>query len=112
MIVALLAAIFLGSDVSAGHDLFERRCSGCHALDRDKEGPRLRGVFGRRAASVPAFTYSDALKKANITWDAGTLDRWLADPEEVATNNDMAFRLVSREERRAIIEFLKTLPHE
>ena len=38
-------------------------------LDLNKEGPRLRGVYGRKAASVPDFAYSDALKKVDIRWD-------------------------------------------
>ena len=51
-----------------GKELFEKRCSGCHALDKDKEGPRLRGVYGRTSGTVPSFKYSDALKAAHITW--------------------------------------------
>src|ERR1700677_4040975 len=42
----------------SGKELFEKRCGGCHALDRDKEGPRLGGVYGRTAASVSTFLYS------------------------------------------------------
>ena len=48
-----------------GKELFEKRCSGCHALDKEKEGPRLRGVFGRTSGTVPSFKYSDALKAAH-----------------------------------------------
>ena len=43
-----LASIHAGAgspDVNQGRDLFAKRCSGCHALDSDKEGPRLGGVF-------------------------------------------------------------------
>ena len=90
-----------------GKELFERRCSGCHSLDKDKEGPRLHGVYGRAAGSVPGFEYSDALKASHLTWDADTLDRWLTDPEQVVPGNDMAFRLVSADERAAIIAYLK-----
>jgi cytochrome c len=90
-----------------GKELFERRCSGCHSLDKDKEGPRLHGVYGRVAGSVPGFEYSDALKASHLTWDADTLDRWLTDPEQFVHGNDMAFRLVKADERAAIIAFLK-----
>jgi cytochrome c len=76
-------------------------------LDRDKEGPRLGGVYGRTAASVPSFQDSDALAKSKITWDEETLDKWLTEPEELVPNNDMAFRLTNSEERRKIIESLK-----
>ena len=82
-----------------GKELFERRCSGCHSLDKDKEGPRLHGVYGRAAGSLPGFEH--------LTWDADTLDRWLTDPEQVVPGNDMAFRLVKADERAAIIAFLK-----
>src|SRR5579864_3838152 len=36
-------------------DLFRKRCGGCHAMDRDKTGPNLKGVYGRQAASGPSF---------------------------------------------------------
>lgn len=91
----------------AGKALFERRCAGCHALDRDMEGPRLRGVYGRTAGSLDSFSYSDALRKSKIRWDAGSLDQWLSDPESLVPDNDMPFRLVRAEERRAIIAYLK-----
>ena len=92
-----------------GKSLFEKRCSGCHALDADHEGPRLRGVFGRPAGKVKTFKYSDALQKARFTWDEAELDRWLTDTESVAPNNDMGFRVPKQEERAAIIAYLKSL---
>src|SRR5689334_11500105 len=99
--------IFLGATPNDGKELFAKRCGGCHALDRDKEGPRLQGVFGRVAGSVPSFQYSDALKKSKITWNEETIDKWLTDTEKLVPGNDMSFRVVSPEERREIIAFLK-----
>jgi cytochrome c len=90
-----------------GDDLFERRCSGCHALDRDKEGPRLGGVYGRKAGSVDSFSYSDALKNSNITWNEESLQKWLTDSEQLIPNNNMTFRVENADERRAIIAYLK-----
>jgi cytochrome c len=92
-----------------GKSLFEKRCSGCHALDADHEGPRLRGVFGRPAGKVKTFKYSDALQKARFTWDEAELDKWLTDTESVAPNNDMGFRVPKQEERAAVIAYLKSL---
>ncbi len=92
-----------------GKDLFVRRCSGCHAPDLNKEGPRLRGVYRRKAASVPGFAFSDALKKANISWDDSNLDKWLNDPDAMVPDTDMAFRLADKEERTAVIAYLKGL---
>ena len=88
-------------------ELFDKRCGGCHALDRDKEGPQLHGVFGRKAGSVMSFQYSDALKKSGIVWTEETLDRWLTDTDKLVPNNDMTFHVEKAEERRAIITYLK-----
>ncbi len=98
-----------GTPQKRGKDLFARRCSGCHALDTNMEGPRLRGVFGRKAASVPGFEYSEALKKAAIHWDAAALERWLTDPNAMAPGTDMEFGLKDGEERKAVIAYLKSL---
>ena len=114
-VLALLASsAVLPSEAEAqggqnGQALFERRCSGCHALDADHEGPRLRGVVGRAAGSVKTFQYSDALKNAKHIWDEATLDKWLSDPESVVPDNDMSFRVPKPEERAAIIGYLKSL---
>ena len=112
---ALLIPVFAApgpsqaQDPARGRELFEKRCTGCHALDNEKEGPRLRAVYGRISGSVGSFNYSDALKKAQITWDAASLDKWLTDPDQLVPENDMAFRVVKADERRDIIAYLKQL---
>jgi len=97
----------LAQTTGNGKELFEKRCGGCHALDRDKEGPRLRGVYGRVSGSVDSFQYSDALKKAKITWNEETLNKWLTDTEKLVPDNDMSFHVESPDERGEIIAFLK-----
>ncbi len=105
----LTLCAYASASANDAKDLFERRCAGCHALDKDKEGPRLRGVYGRVSGSVPSFSYSDGLKKAAITWDDQSLERWLTNPEAVVSDTDMAFHVKEAEERKAIIEYLKSL---
>src|SRR5438309_2342705 len=63
-----------GQSGQNGQALFQKRCAGCHALDADHQGPRLRGVVGRAAGAVKTFKYSDALKNAKQIWDEGKLD--------------------------------------
>ena len=112
----LIALIVVGSTLSmttaggatlSGKELFEKRCGGCHALDRDKEGPRLGGVYGRVAGSVDSFQYSEALKKSKITWTDATLDKWLTDTEKLVPDNDMSFHVEKPDERGEIIAYLK-----
>jgi cytochrome c len=91
----------------AGKETFEKRCTGCHSLDHEKTGPHLRGVYGREAASVSSFQYSESLRKSGVRWDSGSLDKWLTDPDGFVPDNDMAFRVANKEERAAIIEYLK-----
>jgi len=96
-------------DALRGREAFEQTCTGCHALDRAKVGPRLRNVYGQQARKDAQFSYSDAMKSASVTWDAGTLDRWLADTEGVIPGNDMSFRLDDASKRADIIAYLKRL---
>jgi cytochrome c len=107
--VAATLVISTAQTSPKGKQLFEARCSGCHSLDTDKEGPRLRGVHGRAAASVASFEYSDALKQSRIEWNDQTLNQWLSDPDKLVPGNGMAFRVQSAEERSAIIAYLKQI---
>ena len=109
---AVCATVMLAAsakDAGRGRDAFEKRCAGCHALDKIKLGPPLRGVYGRYAGKDPQFTYSDAVKSTSVLWNESTLDRWLTDTETVIPGNDMAFRLNDPAERGDIIAYLKQL---
>jgi len=108
--VALLSSSAGANDVGKGRSLFDRRCTGCHRLDDIRSGPRLRGVVGRAAGSDAGFPYSDALKASRITWSEATLDRWLANPDALVPDNDMAFRVSDATERAQIIAYLKSVP--
>ena len=104
-----LAARAAPADAGAGKSVFARRCSGCHALEFDKGGPRLRGVFGRKAGTVAGFPYSEALRNSGIVWNESLLDQWLADPNELVKDADMEFRVADAGERAALINYLKSL---
>jgi cytochrome c len=94
-------------DATRGGELFERRCTGCHAMERDREGPRLGGVFGRTSGMVSGFAYSAGLKQAHIVWNDTTLERWLADPDALVPDNNMEFRVARPQERLDLIRFLE-----
>jgi cytochrome c len=95
-------------NAASGKLLFEKRCTGCHSLDKNKEGPRLHDVYGRKAGSLSDFSYSDELKAAHIIWDERSLDQWLTNPDVVVPNNDMAFHVSNPQERADIIQFLRS----
>jgi cytochrome c len=90
-----------------GKALFEKRCTGCHALTENHEGPRLQGVYGRTAGTATGFAYSTALKKAGIVWDYESLEKWLTDPDVFIAGNDMDFLVSKRQERMDLISYLR-----
>jgi cytochrome c len=94
-------------EAARGKAVFEKRCIGCHAMEADREGPRLAGVFGRKAGSVPGFNYSAGLKSSGITWTDETLERWLSDPDLVVKDNNMSIGVPKAEERRDLIAYLR-----
>jgi cytochrome c len=96
-----------GGDAARGKALFERRCTGCHALNEDHEGPRLAGVYGRKAGSVPGFDYSEGLKGSGIVWTEESLERWLSGPDLVVKDTKMDFYVPKADERKDLIAFLK-----
>ena len=116
MIAAGLAvgatAAFADDDVAAGQAVFKRTCAICHTVEagKNKIGPSLAGVVGRKSGSLEGFKYSDAMKKADITWSSDTLDKYLADPKATVPGNHMAFAGVKKEaDRKAVIDYLETV---
>jgi cytochrome c len=112
--VFLAAALACGTalaapkgDAKKGEEIYSR-CLACHALAYDRTGPRHCGLFGRKAASVPGFAYSDAMKRSKITWNAKTLDRFIADPIKTVPGTAMGYAGVKdREERADLIAYLE-----
>lgn len=89
-----------------GEQLYQS-CQDCHSLDTNDVGPKHRGVFGRKAGTVPDYSYSAALKSSGITWNKGTLDKWLTDPQKLVPGSKMFFHLDAAQDRADVIEYLK-----
>ncbi len=99
-----LAAIGAGAAAAqetANGEAIYSRCAACHALAYDRTGPRHCGLIGRRAGSLPGFDYSEAMKRSRLTWDAKTLDRFLADPMKAVPGTSMGYAGVKDSKERA-----------
>ena len=96
-------------DAVRGRLVFEHRCTGCHALDTNREGPPLRTVYGRKAGSVTGFEYSASVAHLELTWNAETLDRWLTDPDAMVQGNNMSFVTPKAADRRDVIAYLQEI---
>jgi cytochrome c len=105
----LLAAGPAGAQ-QAGEAVFRRNCAVCHTVEpgKNKIGPSLFGVVGRKAGTAPGFDYSEANKKSGLTWTEQTLDTYLTDPQKFIPGTKMVFAgLKDPGERKALIEFLE-----
>lgn len=89
-------------------------CSGCHQIGPDAAagiGPPLTGIFGRRAASVPGFPYSNSMTRAGndgLTWTLATLDAYIENPRVLVSGTRMSFEgLPDATERADLLAFLR-----
>lgn len=115
----LTLAVILAAATSAqaqnadnGKTVFRQICGVCHAVVAGKTliGPTLFEVVGRKSGSVAGFQYSDGNRAANLTWDAATLDRYLADPRGVVPGTKMTYGgLKDDQKRHDLIAYLDTL---
>jgi cytochrome c len=106
-IMPATALVAGAGDPITGKALFEKRCTGCHAVTQNHEGPRLQGVYGRTSGTVADFAYSSALSKAHVVWDDQSLEKWLTDPDAFIAGNDMDFLVSKPQQRRDPISYLK-----
>ena len=110
-ILAGTAPAFAGGDAEAGKVVF-KKCAVCHAVEagKNKIGPSMSGVVGRKSASVEGFSYSTAMKAANLTWDDPTLHTYLEAPAKLVAGTKMAFPgLKVEKDRDDVIAYLATL---
>lgn len=82
-------------DAAAGQKVFNQ-CKACHDIEKgvNKVGPTLKGVVGRKAASVPDYKYSAAMIKKGeegVVWDEATLTAYLPNPKAYVPGTKMAF---------------------
>ena len=99
-------------NVDTGQKAFKQQCGLCHdtTAGKNRVGPSLFGVVGRKSGSVAGFHYSDGNKNSGLTWDQATLDKYLTDPRGTVPGTTMTYAGVKNDEqRRDIIAYLATL---
>lgn len=90
---------------------FGQQCGACHSTraGETRVGPSLWRVAGRKAGSLPGYSYSTALKKSGIVWNNATLDKWLTSSVKTVPGTTMAFTQADADKRRAIIRYMTGL---
>jgi cytochrome c len=119
IVAATLALAALPNCVAAqgnadnGEDVF-KKCRACHDVGPDaknKVGPILNGIIGRKAGTIEGFNYSEANKEAGskgLVWTEDVLFKYLESPLAFMPRTKMAFAgLKDEQDRKDVIEYLK-----
>jgi cytochrome c len=89
----------LAQDVAAGKASFNK-CMVCHAIGegaKNKIGPELNGLDGRKSGTAPGYNYSDANKNSGITWNETEFKEYIKDPKAKIPGTKMAFAGIKNE---------------
>jgi glucose/arabinose dehydrogenase/cytochrome c2 len=99
--------------MNAGKTFFRAQCALCHSAEPGDgggaQGPSLQGVFGRAAASAGTFPFTQALRNSGLSWDAATLDRFLASPSTVVPGTAMLVEVANATDRSNLIAYFEAL---
>ena len=93
------ASAALAQDAAAGKTSFNK-CLACHAIGEDaknKVGPQLNGLDGRKSGTAPDYNYSDANKNSGIVWNETTFKQYIADPKAMVPGTKMIFAGIKSE---------------
>lgn len=110
-----MAPAWADGDAAAGKKVFNK-CMACHDAvgDKNKVGPSLHGVVGRKAGTFDGFKYSEAMKAAGeggLAWDEANIAEYVKDPKAKVPGNKMAFAGLKKDEDIAnVIAYLKADP--
>ena len=101
VLVALICstATAPAQDLAAGEQSF-KKCLPCHAVGegaKNKVGPLLNGLEGRKSGTIEGFTYTDANKNSGLTWDEAVFRDYIKDPRAKIPGTKMIFAGIKNE---------------
>jgi cytochrome c len=92
-VIVASASGVLAQDLAAGETSF-KKCLPCHSVGADaknKVGPVLNGLEGRKSGTIEGYTYTDANKNSGITWDEAVFREYIKDPRAKIPGTKMVF---------------------
>ena len=112
LVLSLMLALAAGAALAdTGEEAFNDQCADCHTVDAasNPTAPSLKGVVGRKIASLTDFQYSAALKAKGGAWTEANLNAFLSDPKTFAPGTTMFGGAPDAAKRQTIIAYLKTV---
>ncbi|MFY0732439.1 c-type cytochrome [Pseudomonas sp. NFX15] len=110
-LVQAVSAAECGPDTRRGAEVFATECSVCHAVTKGTTGmmgPNLNGVDGRKSGSLAGFSYSQAMRDKDISWQAETIAQFITAPQAYVPGTYMPYMgLASADDRQAVACYLK-----
>ncbi len=97
---AAASSAAMAQDVAAGKTSFNK-CLACHAVGegaRNKVGPVLNGLPGRKSGTVEGYSYTEANKSSGLTWDEATFKDYIKDPKAKIPGTKMVFAGIKNEQ--------------
>jgi cytochrome c len=97
--LAALGALADDVDLAAGKASFNK-CLACHAIGdgaKNKVGPELNGLDGRKSGTAEGYSYSDANKNSGITWNEAQFKEYIRDPRAKIPGTKMIFAGIKNE---------------
>ena len=97
---AAASSAALAQDVAAGKTSFNK-CLACHAVGegaKNKVGPELNGLKGRKSGTAEGYSYTEANKNSGITWDEATFKEYIKDPKAKIPGTKMVFAGIKNEQ--------------
>jgi cytochrome c len=99
LFAVMISSCCAAQDAGTGKSSFGK-CLPCHSIGsgaRNKLGPELNGLNGRKAGSVPDYNYSEANKHSGITWSEETFREYIRDPKGRVPGTKMTFAGIKNE---------------
>jgi len=112
LLLANSNTLYAAVDINNGKNMFNQECAECHSVKegKNKKGPSLWNVLGRKSAVISDFNYSDNMRSSQIVWTADQISAYMEHPKKVVPAGKMKYDgLDNPKDRADLVEFLSSL---
>ena len=88
---------FASGDAKKGKKVF-KKCKSCHSMEvgKNKIGPSLAGIIGRKAGTADGFKKYKALKGADFSWDEASIGEFVQNQKGFLKSKGLPTKIAMR----------------